>query len=183
MRCRAALTTREAWVLPVDAHIAAAPGGESLLDTIYETRWTHRLLDILVCPICAANLEYRKAASELVCALKTRLPGARRHSGDAPGRGPPTGGGRTRMPADDIRFKAVIPARYAHRRVCRPAPLLDLGGKPMVARTWPSARRFPAPRNWVLVESTITRCRRRPRARLVGAADAQRSSERDRSSG
>ena len=26
-----------------------------------------RLLDILVCPICKANLEYRKAAAELVC--------------------------------------------------------------------------------------------------------------------
>ena len=26
-----------------------------------------RLLDILVCPICKANLEYRKAAGELVC--------------------------------------------------------------------------------------------------------------------
>ena len=26
-----------------------------------------RLLDILVCPICKASLEYRKAASELVC--------------------------------------------------------------------------------------------------------------------
>ena len=26
-----------------------------------------RLLDILVCPICKANLEYRKAASELGC--------------------------------------------------------------------------------------------------------------------
>ena len=26
-----------------------------------------RLLDILVCPVCKANLEYRKAASELVC--------------------------------------------------------------------------------------------------------------------
>jgi uncharacterized protein YbaR (Trm112 family) len=26
-----------------------------------------RLLDILVCPICKANLEYRKADSELVC--------------------------------------------------------------------------------------------------------------------
>lgn len=26
-----------------------------------------RLLDILVCPICKANLEYRKTASELVC--------------------------------------------------------------------------------------------------------------------
>ena len=26
-----------------------------------------RLLDILVCPICKANLEYRKAACELVC--------------------------------------------------------------------------------------------------------------------
>jgi uncharacterized protein YbaR (Trm112 family) len=26
-----------------------------------------RLIDILVCPICKANLEYRKAASELVC--------------------------------------------------------------------------------------------------------------------
>ncbi|MDR3221200.1 MAG: Trm112 family protein [Candidatus Accumulibacter sp.] len=26
-----------------------------------------RLLDILVCPICKANLDYRKAASELVC--------------------------------------------------------------------------------------------------------------------
>jgi uncharacterized protein YbaR (Trm112 family) len=26
-----------------------------------------RLLDILVCPICKANLEYRKVASELVC--------------------------------------------------------------------------------------------------------------------
>ena len=26
-----------------------------------------RLLDILVCPTCKANLEYRKAQSELVC--------------------------------------------------------------------------------------------------------------------
>jgi uncharacterized protein YbaR (Trm112 family) len=26
-----------------------------------------RLLDILVCPICKANLEYRKSQSELVC--------------------------------------------------------------------------------------------------------------------
>jgi len=26
-----------------------------------------RLLDILVCPICKANLEYRKSAAELVC--------------------------------------------------------------------------------------------------------------------
>ena len=26
-----------------------------------------RLLDILVCPICKANLDYRKADSELVC--------------------------------------------------------------------------------------------------------------------
>lgn len=26
-----------------------------------------RLLDILVCPVCKANLEYRKASAELVC--------------------------------------------------------------------------------------------------------------------
>ena len=26
-----------------------------------------RLLDILVCPICKANLEYRKIESELIC--------------------------------------------------------------------------------------------------------------------
>lgn len=26
-----------------------------------------RLLDILVCPLCKANLEYRKSESELVC--------------------------------------------------------------------------------------------------------------------
>lgn len=26
-----------------------------------------RLLDILVCPICKGNLEYRKSAQELVC--------------------------------------------------------------------------------------------------------------------
>lgn len=26
-----------------------------------------RLLDILVCPICKANLEYRKSEQELVC--------------------------------------------------------------------------------------------------------------------
>ena len=26
-----------------------------------------RLLDILVCPVCKANLEYRKAESELIC--------------------------------------------------------------------------------------------------------------------
>ena len=26
-----------------------------------------RLLDILVCPICKANLEYRKANAELIC--------------------------------------------------------------------------------------------------------------------
>lgn len=26
-----------------------------------------RLLDILVCPICKGNLEYRKAQSELLC--------------------------------------------------------------------------------------------------------------------
>ena len=27
----------------------------------------HRLIELLVCPICKANLEYRKAESELVC--------------------------------------------------------------------------------------------------------------------
>lgn len=27
----------------------------------------HRLLEILVCPICKGPLEYRKAAQELVC--------------------------------------------------------------------------------------------------------------------
>ncbi|MEO8187493.1 MAG: Trm112 family protein [Burkholderiaceae bacterium] len=27
----------------------------------------HRLLDILVCPICKGLLEYRKASQELVC--------------------------------------------------------------------------------------------------------------------
>ncbi len=26
-----------------------------------------RLLDILVCPVCKANLDYRKAEAELVC--------------------------------------------------------------------------------------------------------------------
>ncbi|EXI75750.1 MAG TPA: Trm112 family protein [Candidatus Accumulibacter phosphatis] len=26
-----------------------------------------RLLDILVCPVCKANLEYRKADAELIC--------------------------------------------------------------------------------------------------------------------
>ena len=26
-----------------------------------------RLLDILVCPVCKANLEYRKASAELIC--------------------------------------------------------------------------------------------------------------------
>ena len=26
-----------------------------------------RLLDILVCPVCKANLEFRKASAELVC--------------------------------------------------------------------------------------------------------------------
>lgn len=26
-----------------------------------------RLLDVLVCPVCKANLDYRKAQSELVC--------------------------------------------------------------------------------------------------------------------
>jgi uncharacterized protein len=26
-----------------------------------------RLLDVLVCPVCKANLDYRKAESELVC--------------------------------------------------------------------------------------------------------------------
>ena len=26
-----------------------------------------RLLDILVCPVCKANLEYRKASHELIC--------------------------------------------------------------------------------------------------------------------
>ncbi len=26
-----------------------------------------RLLDILVCPVCKANLDYRKSAAELVC--------------------------------------------------------------------------------------------------------------------
>jgi len=31
-----ALTAREAWVLPVDAQIGAAPDGKSLFDTILE---------------------------------------------------------------------------------------------------------------------------------------------------
>jgi len=50
-----------------------------------------------------------------------------------------------------LRFKVVIPARYASTRL--PAkPLLDLGGKPMVVRVAERARRSGADEVWVATD-------------------------------
>lgn len=55
------------------------------------------------------------------------------------------------MSADDVRFKVVIPARYASTRL--PAkPLLDLGGKPMVARVAERAALSGAEEIWVATD-------------------------------
>lgn len=55
------------------------------------------------------------------------------------------------MAADDIRFKVVIPARYASTRL--PAkPLLDLGGQPMVARVAERAALSGAAEIWVATD-------------------------------
>jgi 3-deoxy-manno-octulosonate cytidylyltransferase (CMP-KDO synthetase) len=55
------------------------------------------------------------------------------------------------MAADDLRFKVVIPARYASTRL--PAkPLLDLGGKPMVARVAERAALSGAEEIWVATD-------------------------------
>ena len=55
------------------------------------------------------------------------------------------------MPSEAIRFKVVIPARYASTRL--PAkPLLDLGGKPMVARVAERAVLSGAQEVWVATD-------------------------------
>lgn len=55
------------------------------------------------------------------------------------------------MPADIPSFKVVVPARYASTRL--PAkPLLDLGGKPMVARTAERAVQSGAEEVWVATD-------------------------------
>lgn len=55
------------------------------------------------------------------------------------------------MNASPIRFKAVVPARYASSRL--PAkPLLDLGGKPMVARVAERALLSGAEEVWVATD-------------------------------
>jgi 3-deoxy-manno-octulosonate cytidylyltransferase (CMP-KDO synthetase) len=60
------------------------------------------------------------------------------------------------MDADVIRFKVVIPARYASTRL--PAkPLLDLGGKPMVARVAERAALSGAEEIWVATDHADVR--------------------------
>ncbi|WP_301100521.1 3-deoxy-manno-octulosonate cytidylyltransferase [Propionivibrio sp.] len=55
------------------------------------------------------------------------------------------------MPGEGIKFKVVIPARYASTRL--PAkPLLDLGGKPMVARVAERAALSGAQEIWVATD-------------------------------
>ena len=55
------------------------------------------------------------------------------------------------MPAQSLAFKVVVPARYASTRL--PAkPLLDLGGKPMVARTAERAVISGAEEVWVATD-------------------------------
>jgi uncharacterized protein YbaR (Trm112 family) len=134
------LVTGEAWVLPVEAVITSPPGQPVCSRQFWRNSMDARLLDILVCPICKANLEYRKAQSELVCKpcrlafpIRDGIPimledEARPLSEDEFLTAQRAQGGGVHMP-----FKVVIPARYASTRL--PAkPLLDLGGKPMVVR-------------------------------------------------
>jgi uncharacterized protein YbaR (Trm112 family) len=107
-----------------------------------------RLLDILVCPICKANLEYRKAQSNW-CAnpagwlfrsatasrscSRTKRVRCLSDDDDLKWRRGVESACGERMRRAVMRFKVVIPARYASTRL--PAkPLLDLGGKPMVVR-------------------------------------------------
>jgi 3-deoxy-manno-octulosonate cytidylyltransferase (CMP-KDO synthetase) len=55
------------------------------------------------------------------------------------------------MPSASVGFKAVVPARYASTRL--PAkPLLDLGGKPMVARVADRAVQSGAEEVWVATD-------------------------------
>ena len=55
------------------------------------------------------------------------------------------------MSADDVKFKVVVPARYASTRL--PAkPLLDLGGKPMVVRVAERAALSGAEEIWVATD-------------------------------
>ena len=55
------------------------------------------------------------------------------------------------MSLPPLKFKAVVPARYASTRL--PAkPLLDLGGKPMVARVAECAVRSGAEEVWVATD-------------------------------
>ena len=55
------------------------------------------------------------------------------------------------MSADDLRFKAVIPARFASTRLPG-KPLLDLGGRPMVARVAERAALSGAEEVWVATD-------------------------------
>jgi len=60
------------------------------------------------------------------------------------------------MPSASTRFKVVVPARYASTRL--PAkPLLDLGGKPMVARVAARAVLSGAEEVWVATDHEVVR--------------------------
>ena len=55
------------------------------------------------------------------------------------------------MSSDSLRFKAVVPARYASTRLPG-KPLLDLGGKPMIARVAERALASGAEEVWVATD-------------------------------
>ena len=82
-------------------------------------------------------------------------------------------------------FKVVIPARYASTRL--PAkPLLDLGGKPMVARVAERAAQSGAEEIWVATDhpdvEAAARARRgeRPLETGIGRRERRRDGERAR---
>ena len=123
----------------------------------------HRLLDILVCPICKGLLEYHKSAQELVWKADALAYPIRD--------GIPVMLNRTRakssrsswaadLPLNSVEFLVIVPARLASTRLPK-KPLADIGGVPMVVRVARNAADSGAARVVVAAddEAIIAACR------------------------
>ena len=92
-------------VLPVEAEISSNSSNSSW------RRFRTLGFDILVCPLCKGNLEYRKSAQELVC-KPCRLAYPVRDDIPVMLEDLPGNWGRRGM-----KFRVVVPARYASTRL------------------------------------------------------------------
>ncbi len=141
----------------------------------------HRLLDLLVCPVCKGALQpFRDAEGQLVelhCnADRLGFPDPRRHPGDARTRGTQP---RPRHAHRLMGFSVLIPARLASTRLPG-KPLADIAGVPMVVRVAQRAHEAGAERVVVAAddERIVTACRAHGVDALLTRSDHASGSDR-----